>query len=176
MTVEPHVNEPILVVMGVSGSGKSTVAGMLADDLGWEFAEGDAMHPESNVAKMAAGTPLDDDDRWPWLDRIAAWIRERATAAQPGIITCSALKKSYRDVLRGPSVVFVHVQGSTALIGERMSQRSGHFMPTSLLDSQLATFEPLEADEQHIVVDASSSPAAEVAEVEERLGLVARKL
>ena len=138
----------VLVVMGVSGSGKSTLAATVAERLGWEFAEGDDMHPAANVAKMQAGTPLTDDDRWPWLDVVATWIRAHLDAGTPGVVTCSALKRSYRDVLRAPGVVFVHVAGDPALVEQRMSARAGHFMPTSLLASQLATLEPPQPDEE----------------------------
>ncbi len=100
---------PVLVVMGVSGSGKSTVAGILAGQLGWDLVEGDDLHPAANVAKMSAGIPLADEDRWPWLDRVAAWIRNHTATGVPGIITCSALKRSYRDKLSGDNVVFVHL-------------------------------------------------------------------
>lgn len=170
--VGERAKQPVLVIMGVSGSGKSTVAEALAHELGWDFAEGDAMHPESNVAKMAAGIPLDDDDRWPWLEKVATWIREHAESGRPGIVTCSALKHVYRDVLRGPDVVFVHLRGEAELIGERISHRKGHFMPSTLLASQLATLEPLGDDERHIVVDAGRAPDVEVADIVERLGLV----
>lgn len=161
----------VLVVMGVSGSGKSTVAAMVADRLGWAFAEGDAMHPQANVDKMHAGTPLTDADRWPWLDVVASWIRTHLDGGTPGVVTCSALKRSYRDVLRMPGVVFVHVAGSEDLIGERMSQRSGHFMPASLLASQLATLEPPQPDEVHVTIAADRTPEDESAEVIERLAL-----
>ncbi|MBT1607762.1 MULTISPECIES: gluconokinase [Curtobacterium] len=162
----------VLVVMGVSGSGKSTVAAMVAEQVGWEFAEGDAMHPPANVDKMHAGTPLTDEDRWPWLDVVAGWIRGHLDAGTNGVVTCSALKRSYRDVLRAPGVVFVHVAGDGALIEERMSQRSGHFMPTSLLQSQLATLEPPQPDEAHLTIAADRTPEEESAEVVARLGLV----
>jgi gluconokinase len=162
---------PVLVIMGVSGVGKSTVAALLAEKLGWEFAEGDVMHPTANVEKMAAGHPLDDADRWPWLEIVASWIREHTESGRPGIITCSALKRSYRDVLRGPDVVFVHLAGPTELIGSRIAERQGHFMPPVLLDSQLATLEPLGADERHLVIDAGRSPEVEAAEILAELGL-----
>ncbi len=152
-------------------SGKSTVAERVADDLGWDFAEGDAMHPQANVDKMQAGTPLTDEDRWPWLDVVAGWITSHLDDGVPGVVTCSALKRSYRDVLRAPGVVFVHVAGDGDLIAGRMAARSGHFMPTSLLASQLATLEPPQADEAHIAVAADRSPAEEAAEVVERLAL-----
>lgn len=161
----------VLVVMGVSGSGKSTVAAMIADRLGWDFAEGDAVHPPANVAKMQAGTPLDDEDRWPWLDVVAAWIRDHLSSGTHGVVTCSALKRSYRDVLRAPGVVFVHVAGDGTLIGDRMAARSGHFMPTALLASQLATLELPQPDEAHITVAADRTPQEECDEVIERLGL-----
>ncbi|PZE62268.1 gluconokinase [Curtobacterium sp. MCPF17_001] len=165
-TLDPQV----LVVMGVSGSGKSTVAAMVADELGWEFAEGDSMHPEANVAKMHAGTALTDEDRWPWLDVVAGWIRGHLDAGTNGVVTCSALKRSYRDVLRASGVVFVHVAADRALLEERMSSRSGHFMPASLLASQLATLEPPQPDEAHLTVTADRSPEEESAEVLELLG------
>lgn len=164
--------QPVLVVMGVSGVGKSTVAELLASRLGWDFAEGDVMHPTANVEKMAGGHPLVDADRWPWLEIVASWIREHTESGRPGIITCSALKRSYRDVLRGSDVVFVHLAGPTELIGERITARQGHFMPPGLLDSQMATLEPLGADERHIVVDAGRAPETEVAEIVERLSLL----
>jgi len=120
--------QPVLVVMGVSGSGKSTVAGILAGQLGWDLEEGDDLHPAANVAKMDSGQPLTDDDRWPWLDTVAAWITDHTTAGIPGIITCSALKRGYRDRMRGPNVVFVHLAGSKDQIGRRLAARSDHFM------------------------------------------------
>lgn len=157
--------QPVLVIMGVSGSGKSTVAAILAGQLGWDFAEGDDMHPEANVAKMAAGEPLTDEDRWPWLDVVAGWIREHTDAGQPGIVTCSALKRIYRDRMRGDNVWFVHLSGSDEVITRRMATRTGHFMPPALLKSQLATLEPPGEDEQTLVVDLGRSPAEEAAEI-----------
>ena len=125
--------------MGVSGSGKSTVAGILAGQLGWDLVEGDDLHPAANVAKMSAGIPLADEDRWPWLDRVAAWIRNHTATGVPGIITCSALKRSYRDKLSGDNVVFVHLAGSKDIIGQRLTARTDHYMPATLLYSQIAT-------------------------------------
>jgi gluconokinase/shikimate kinase len=154
-----------LVIMGVSGCGKSTVAGLLAGRLGWDLAEGDDMHPAANIAKMASGVPLDDVDRWPWLARIAEWIHARTAVGRPGIVTCSALKRSYRDVLRDPRVVFVHLTGSRELIAKRLAARHGHFMPTSLLDSQFATLEPPDPDEQAITVSITGSPELEAARI-----------
>jgi gluconokinase len=126
---------PILIVMGVAGTGKSTVAGLLAERLNWEFQEGDALHPPANVAKMSAGIPLTDDDRWPWLDAIGAWIKEKTQRGEPGILTCSALKRSYRDRLRGPNVIFVFLNGASEVIAARMARRADHFMPPALLNS-----------------------------------------
>ena len=172
MEVAPNAS-PVLVVMGVSGSGKSTVAELIARQLGWDFAEGDDMHPPANVAKMAAGEPLDDDDREPWLHEVAAWIAAHTKLERPGVITCSALKRCYRDVLRGDQVVFVHLTSTPAELAQRLAGRHGHYMPGSLLASQLATLEPPAPDEQAITVTGSGSgSAAEVAdEVIARLGL-----
>jgi gluconokinase len=156
---------PILVVMGVAGTGKSTVAGLLAERLNWEFQEGDALHPPANVAKMSAGLPLTDEDRWPWLDAIGAWIKEKTKRGEPGILTCSALKRSYRDRLRGPNVIFVFLNGPREVIAARMARRADHFMPPALLNSQLATLEPPTADENVLAVDLGTTPADEVAEV-----------
>ncbi|GAA3158813.1 gluconokinase [Blastococcus jejuensis] len=149
-----------IVVMGVSGTGKSTVADGLVDRLGWEFVEGDDLHPPANVAKMRSGSPLDDEDRWPWLRRLAGWIGEREQAGRSAVITCSALKRSYRDLLRDghPSVWFAHVTADAALLRERLAHRSGHYMPASLLDSQLATLEPLQDDEPGAAVSGAGAP------------------
>jgi gluconokinase len=162
---------PVLVIMGVSGSGKTTLAGLLAERLDWDRQEGDELHPPANVAKMASGQPLTDDDRWPWLDRVAGWIDEHRAQGRPGIITCSALKHEYRDRLARPGVVFVHLVGARATIAERLDHRVGHYMPPSLLDSQFETLEPLGDDEAGIVVDAGQTPEAEVTLVLKRLGL-----
>lgn len=144
---------PSLVVMGVSGTGKSSVARDLSRRLGLDMVEGDDHHPRANVDKMASGIPLDDDDRRPWLEELAAILAESA----PVVLTCSALKRSYRDLLRHgvpePGVLFVHLAGTRQVLLPRMNERQGHFMPASLLDSQLETLEPLEADEWAVVVD-----------------------
>ena len=163
---------PVLVLMGVSGTGKSTVAGILAGQLGWDLEEGDDLHPLANVAKMAAGHPLDDEDRWPWLDKVAAWIRQHTDAGRPGIITCSALKKRYRDVLRGDRVVFVYLAGTREQIATRMAARQGHFMSVAMLDSQLETLEPPTPEERAITVDIAGSAAEEADRVIRRLQLV----
>ena len=173
MAFQSTLTEPVLVLMGVSGSGKSSVAGLLAGKLGWDLAEGDDMHPAANIAKMAAGHPLDDADRWPWLARVAEWIRARTANGRPGIVTCSGLKRSYRDELRGPSVVFVHLAGSRELIARRLAARQGHFMPATLLDSQFAALEPLGPDEQAITVDITDSAASEAGYIIRTLNLPA---
>lgn len=164
-SLAPH---PVLVLMGVSGSGKSTVAGILAGALQWDLQEGDDLHPESNVAKMASGHPLTDEDRWPWLETVAEWIRAHTEKGQPGIVTCSALKRSYRDVLRRgseSSVVFVHLAGTRERISGRLNARMDHFMPSTLLDTQMSTLEPLDSDEEAIVVDVGPPPAEIAAKV-----------
>ena len=149
-----------IVVIGVSGSGKSTVAAGLVGRLGWEFAEGDDFHPRANVEKMRSGRPLDDDDRWPWLRAVAAWIGERERDGKSVVVTCSALKRSYRDLLRDghPSVWFAHVDVDADLLRERVEQRTGHYMPPSLLDSQLATLEPLQDDEPGASISGAGRP------------------
>lgn len=157
--------------MGVAGCGKSTVAGVLAGRLGWPLEEGDDLHPPENVAKMAAGHPLDDDDRAPWLARIRGWIEERERDGEPGIVTCSALKRRYRDVLRDDHVVFVYLHGTREQLLARMTARQGHFMPASLLDSQLATLEPPDPDEQALRVDIGPSPAVQANRILEKLNL-----
>ena len=149
-----------VVVMGVSGSGKTTVAVELAQRLGWEFAEGDDHHPPANVAKMRAGTPLTDADRDPWLRGLAAWIAERERSGSSCVLTCSALRRSYRDLLRqgNESVFFAHVDVPEAVLAERLAARTGHYMPPSLLGSQLATLEPLGDDEPGITVPGTGEP------------------
>jgi len=143
-----------IVVMGVSGSGKTSAALELTRQLGWDFIEGDDLHPEANVAKMAAGTPLDDEDRWPWLRRIAEVIGEHEAAGTDLVITCSALKRVYRDLLRDghPSVWFAHVDVDREVLVARLAKRKGHYMPPSLLDSQLATLQRLGEDEPGDVI------------------------
>jgi ribose 5-phosphate isomerase A len=156
---------PILVIMGVSGAGKSTVARELAARLGWAFEEGDALHPEANVAKMHAGIPLTDADRQPWLERVAAWIDDQRASKQPGIITCSALKRSYRRIIIGdrPEVRLVYLRGGHDLIAEHLAGRERHFMPPSLLQSQIDTLEEPGPDEDPLTVDVGP-PAAQVAD------------
>ena len=171
MTTHPTDQQPVLVIMGVSGSGKSTVAGILAGQLGWDLEEGDDLHPPANVAKMSAGTPLTDQDRWPWLDKVAEWITEHTAAGLPGIITCSALKRIYRDRMRGDHVIFVHLTGDRDTIGRRISARQDHFMPPALLDTQIATLEAPGPDENVLEVNLGRPPAEEAAEIITRLAL-----
>ncbi|MDB5655616.1 MAG: carbohydrate kinase, thermoresistant glucokinase family [Tardiphaga sp.] len=151
-----------LVVMGVSGSGKSTIAQALAERLGWAFEDGDDFHPAANVAKMSAGRPLTDDDRWPWLRAIAAEIDRSSRNGGRIVIACSALKRAYRDVLvhGRDDIRIVYLDGSRELIAERMKSRKGHFMPTGLLDSQFATLQPPGSDENPIVVSIDASVEA----------------
>lgn len=157
----------IAIVMGVSGSGKTTVAAMLAGALGVAFLEGDDLHPRSNVEKMRSGTPLTDEDRLPWLHAIAARIDQWRAAGKAGVVTCSALKRIYRDILIGdrPEVRLVYLRGSQQLIHERMAARHEHFMPVGLLDSQFATLQEPEPDERPIVVDVGGAPEQIVAEI-----------
>ncbi len=161
----------VIVVMGVSGSGKSTVGPRLAAALGGDYAEGDAFHPPANIAKMKRGEPLDDVDRKPWLEAMAAAIRGWTQAERPTVLSCSALKRRYRDILRSGAadLRFVHLAGDKALIAARMAARKDHFMPPALLDSQFAALEPPGPDEA-IVVSIDQPPDAIVAEALARLG------
>jgi len=153
-----------LVVMGVSGSGKSTVAAGVAARVGGVFLDADDFHPESNRLKMAAGTPLTDADRSPWLAILGDELADRAARGEVVVLACSALKRTYRDQLRahGGDVFFAQLDGARELLAARMGARIDHFMPSSLLDSQLATLEPLQADEPGVVVDVALAPEAVV--------------
>lgn len=169
LVVKPRV----LVLMGVSGCGKTTVAAILAGRLGWPFEEGDALHPPANIEKMKAGHPLTDEDRAPWLEKVAEWVDERLDAGESGLITCSSLKRSYRNVInrRGAGVTFVYLHGSREIIAERLAARHGHFMPSSLLDSQFADLEEPSADEPAIRIDIGPPPSALAQAVIDTLGL-----
>lgn len=169
----PVAKPVVLVLMGVSGCGKTTVAAILAGRLGWPFEEGDALHPQSNIDKMKAGHPLTDEDRWPWLEKVAEWVEERLDAGENGIVTCSALKRSYRDVInrRGSGVVFVFLSGSTETIAARLAVRHGHFMPPSLLESQFADLEEPASDEPGIRVDIGPAPGVIAQDIVDDLGL-----
>ena len=148
---------PLVVVMGVSGSGKTTVGAALAQRLGVPFADADDFHPPENIAKMSAGIPLDDNDRRPWLQAIADWLAQHAETG--GVASCSALKRGYRDILTGaaPDTFFLHLHGDRDVLAARVAARPAHFMPAALIDSQFATLEPLQADERGDVLDVSQS-------------------
>ena len=156
----PDVQRAHVVVMGVSGSGKTTVAQGIAQATGWVFAEADQFHSEANVSKMRAGVALDDSDRQPWLESLAAWMTDEDRRGNSTVVACSALRRAYRDVLRTgpPAVDFVHLDGPVELLHERMAAREGHYMPPSLLGSQLDTLEPLQPDESGTVLDLRDPP------------------
>jgi gluconokinase len=162
-----------IVVMGVSGSGKTTVGALLAGRLGWELADGDDFHPPANVEKMHAGTPLTDEDRWPWLRAIAAFIDECRTKSEHAVIACSALKRAYRAVLIGDAedVRLVYLEGDHDLIARRQAARHDHFMPASLMASQFATLEPPGPDERPVTVSVAQPPGAIVDAIVRELGL-----
>ena len=168
-----------LVVMGVSGTGKSTVAAALSGQLRWACAEADEFHPRANIAKMSQGIPLQDGDRWPWLHTIQEWMSSRAAAGESTVLTCSALKQTYRHLLSAAQgrVLYVHLDGDSRLIGERMQGREGHFMPPTLLPSQLAALEPLSGEELaagSMRLDISRTPEELVQAVLDVLGIPAR--
>jgi gluconokinase len=164
----------VIVVMGVSGSGKSTIASMLAHRLHWIYEDGDWFHPPSNIEKMHGGEPLTDEDRWPWLHAIAAWIDATRRTGTHGIIACSALKRAYRDVLVGErhDVRIVYLKGEQDLIARRIVARDAHFMPSSLLDSQFATLEEPQEDENPIVASIAPHPRQIVDSIVAALGKV----
>ncbi|WP_461172709.1 gluconokinase [Arthrobacter sp. Z1-9] len=154
-TSNPQAGQPKLrvIVMGVSGCGKTTIGDLVARELGIPFLDGDSLHPVENVAKMAAGTPLTDEDRWPWLATVGSQLADAGDGGM--VLACSALRRSYRDAIRqqAPDTVFLHLHGSKEVLRARTEGRSGHFMPPALLESQLATLEPLAGDEPGVVVD-----------------------
>ncbi|MCH8613553.1 gluconokinase [Arsenicicoccus dermatophilus] len=157
MSSELRPHPPRVVVMGVTGCGKTTVGAALAQRLRVPFADADDFHPQANIDKMSAGIPLDDDDRAPWLFTLAGWLREHAGTG--AILGCSALKVRYRDILRGgaPDLTFLHLAGDREVVTARVAGRPGHFMPASLVDSQYATLEPLEGTERGVAIDFSLS-------------------
>ena len=167
----------IVILMGVSGSGKSTIGTMLASQLRWEFTDADRFHPASNVEKMHQGIALTDDDRWPWLDAIAAWIDETRRVGGHSVLACSALKRRYREVLIGkrpedrPDVRLVYLKGEETLIGRRIAARHGHFMPPSLLHSQFEALEEPTPDENPVVVSIAPSPREIAAQIVSSLSL-----
>jgi gluconokinase len=165
---------PLIVVMGVAGSGKSTIAAGLAQKLGVDFIEGDGLHPRANVDKMVRGLPLTDEDRWPWLEAIGARIEAARAAGMGVVVSCSALKHIYRDHLRKKvqgRVRFILLDGSRDLISKRMLGRKGHFMPQSLLDSQLATLERPGPDEDAVILDISQTVPALLVKAAQSVGL-----
>lgn len=150
-----HLSVPV-VVMGVSGCGKSSVGAAIAEAFATDFIEGDALHPAENIAKMSAGTPLTDEDRWPWLDAVGKALHEGSDGGHAVVVSCSALKRTYRDHLRqaaGGRLAFVYLTGTRAVLESRMGHRTGHFMPTTLLESQLATLEPPTGEDLVVTVD-----------------------
>jgi carbohydrate kinase (thermoresistant glucokinase family) len=167
------MRNPILLLMGVSGSGKTTIGAMLAGRLGWTYAEADDFHPPANVEKMHAGIPLTDDDRKPWLEATATWMKEQDG---PAVVTSSALKHEYRDMLRAgrPDLRLVYLDGSHELIGKRMAARHGHFFPKKLLDSQFADLETPGPEEHPLVVSIDGPPERIVQEIIDRTGLTPR--
>lgn len=162
----------VAVVMGVSGSGKTTVGRALAQRLGWDFQEGDELHPPENIAKMRAGLPLDDHDRAPWLRAVAARIDAWLERGETGVVACSALKRAYRDTVIGgrPAVRLVHLTAPRALLADRLRGRHGHYMPASLLDSQLETLEPPGPEERAIAVAVDAPVETIVERIVEKLG------
>jgi carbohydrate kinase (thermoresistant glucokinase family) len=173
----PTASQPplVIVLMGVSGSGKSTTGAALSRKLGWPFRDADTFHPPANVEKMSRGTPLTDEDRWPWLAAIAQWIDERCQAGERGIVSCSALKRTYRSRIIGPrrGVQLVYLKGDIEVIRRRLRARKGHFMPASLLESQYAVLEEPNADERALAVSIAMSPRRVIDTIIERLGLEA---
>jgi len=163
----------VVVAMGVSGSGKSTIGKALADKLGWQFKEGDDLHPPANIAKMSAGQPLNDADRAPWLAAVGRWIDGWIAAGQGGVITCSALKRAYRQELTAgrPQVRLVYIQVPREVLAERLATRKGHFFAASLLDSQLADLQAPDASEGVITDDGTQTPQDQTKEIVEKLKL-----
>jgi gluconokinase len=170
---EPRSPPAVLVIMGVSGSGKTTIANELSRKLGWEFEDGDWFHPAANVEKMHRGIPLTDDDRWPWLEAIARFIDEARVAGRHGIVACSALKRRYRTILLGdpPDVRLVYLKGDAALIARRIATRHEHFMPASLLESQFGAIEEPGPDEHPVIVSIEPGPREIVTQIINALGL-----
>lgn len=157
----------IVIVAGVSGSGKTTVGSMLAGRLGWRFADADAFHPAANIAKMRAGVPLTDEDRRPWLQAIGAWMDERIEAGESAVVTCSALKRAYRDALLDgrPQGRLVFLAVDRDLVARRLTARHGHFFPLQLLDSQFAALEPVGPGERAVSIVPADDPAQTVADI-----------
>ena len=166
------MSEPVVLTMGVSGCGKTTISLLLAERTRWPFVDADEMHPIANIEKMKSGIPLTDEDRWPWLEQVAAWIAERYAAGEPGVVACSALKRAYRDLLRqaDPDLRVVYLEGERDLLEKRLARRHGHFFPRQLLEAQLADLEEPTADEIPIVVSIGQSPEEAVESILAALG------
>ncbi|MET0934257.1 MAG: gluconokinase [Mycetocola sp.] len=160
-----------IIVMGVSGSGKSTIGALIAGALGVPFVDGDSLHPQSNIEKMAGGQSLNDDDRWPWLATVGQTLADAGRRGTGMVIACSALRRDYRDAIlqSAPDTRFVHLSGSREVLASRVEGRSDHFMPPALLDSQFATLEPLQGDEPGIVIDIDKPVPAIVSDAVEKL-------
>ncbi len=158
------MGKPVVVVMGVSGCGKTTIGSLLSARTGWPFIDADVLHPIASLEKMRAGIPLTDEDRWPWLEEVAESIGEYGALGEPAVVACSALKRSYRDLLReaDPDLRIVHLSGERELLEKRLAHRHGHFFPRQLLESQLAAYEPPTPDENPIVVSIGLSPGEAV--------------
>ena len=174
LAINDNQDVPLIVVMGVAGSGKSTIAAGLAEKLGVDFIEGDSLHPQANVNKMAGGVPLTDDDRWPWLAAIGEHIESERLSGQGVVVSCSALKHAYRDALRSKvhgRLRFVLLNGPKELISQRMLARKGHFMPQSLLDNQLATLERPGPDEDAVILDISHTVPTLLSEASAAVGI-----
>lgn len=157
----PELPGAAVVVMGVAGCGKSTVGALLAEQLGGQFLDADDLHTDAARQKMSAGTPLSDDDRWPWLQRVAEALTQMTAAGGPGVIACSALRRSYRQAITaaaGTQVTFLHLHGTADVLNARLNARTDHFMPAGMLDSQLATLEPLDEHERGFIVDIGPAP------------------
>lgn len=168
------MRNPIVLLMGVSGSGKTTIGAMLAGRLGWRYAEADDFHPPANVEKMHAGIPLNDDDRRPWLEATAEWMKDQT---EPAVVTSSALKRKYRDLLRAgrPDLRLIYLDGSRDLIANRLAARHGHFFPKELLDSQFVDLEPPDPEENPLIVSIDGPPEEVVQEIMARTGLQRRE-